>query len=537
MNKKTNRWICTLAATALFSAQAAALEPLPAPKADTENRVVFTVDDPNYVIGGQTKQADTAPYIKDGRVMLPIRYVAEALGIDEEKIEWDPVQQCVTIFHGENIIQLKIGDFTLAADGRKIQMDAAPEIRDGRTMLPLHAVAEALGVQLKWNSYSRKVSFELPESAKAKLSEQKQEEVSEAPAEASEQKQDEKPATTATDQEVYTYDELVALALDNSRELLKNKHQMDRTEILREEAVNQKEYVPFGISYGPAAAAASQIIGAIKSADIQMQVLKDQRTITEDAIAYQVLEAYYEIIKAEEKLAVLEKSLAVQKKTLDQAEKKYEVGMISQLERDKERKNYEESKKNKAILEEQRENAYEKLNHLVGFDVDKRYSLSGDLVFRPIKDISLDAHIQRIITNSPPIRILEQNVNLNDLGLKLYVYNAGMDPYDVKEIDLKTAKLTLADAKDQYAQSLRNLYSSLKQLEERHQSLQISLDKALDDLKLARANLAVDMITQLDFERANLQVESLKQQMRENIMQYETLKMVYEKPWAMQQSS
>ncbi|HHY91514.1 MAG TPA: TolC family protein, partial [Clostridiales bacterium] len=522
---------------ALFSAQAAALEPLPAPKADTENRVVFTIDDPNYAIGGQTKQADTAPYIKNGRVMLPIRYVAEALGIDEGKIEWDPAEQRVTIFHGNSIIQMKIGEPTLSVDGRAIQMDAAPEIRDGRTMIPLRAVAEALGVELKWNSYSRSVSFELPESAKVKLSEQKQEEASETSANVSEQKQDKKSMAASANKEVYTYDELVTLALENSKELQKNKYQMDRTEILREEAVNQKDYVPFGISYGAAAAAASQIIGAIKSADIQMQVLKDQRTITEDAIAYQVLEAYYEIIKAEEKLAVLEKSLAVQKKTLEQAEKKYEVGMISQLERDKERKNYEESKKNKAILEEQRENAYEKLNHLVGFDVKKRYSLSNDLAFRPIKDISLDAHIQRIITDSPPIRILEQNVNLNDLGLKLYVYNAGMDPYDVKEIDLKTSKLTLADAKDQYAQSLRNLYSSLKQLEEKHETLQINLDKALNDLKLAKANLAVDMITQLDFEKANLQVESLKQQMRENIMQYETLKMVYEKPWAMQQSS
>ena len=58
--------------------------------------VVMTIGSTNYTINGKDMKMDTAPEIVDswGRTMVPIRFVAEALGMS---VEWDGVNRMVLI--------------------------------------------------------------------------------------------------------------------------------------------------------------------------------------------------------------------------------------------------------------------------------------------------------------------------------------------------------------------------------------------------------------------------------------------------------
>jgi len=47
-------------------------------------------------------------------------------------------------------IVLKIGSDVMTVNGKVVQLDAAPEIKEGRTFLPLRAIAEAFGAQVTW---------------------------------------------------------------------------------------------------------------------------------------------------------------------------------------------------------------------------------------------------------------------------------------------------------------------------------------------------------------------------------------------------
>jgi hypothetical protein len=47
-------------------------------------------------------------------------------------------------------IVLKIGSDVMTVNGKVVQLEAAPEIKDGRTFLPLRAIAEAFGAQVTW---------------------------------------------------------------------------------------------------------------------------------------------------------------------------------------------------------------------------------------------------------------------------------------------------------------------------------------------------------------------------------------------------
>ncbi len=123
---------------------------------------VFSIGSTNYTVMEDNvsieKTMDVAPYLKDGRTFLPLRYVANALDVDDDNIVWDPVSRAVTIFKGDRIAQVTIDDKTMLVNGVTINMDVAPEITDGRTMLPIRWMGQALGANIDWDPEARSVT-------------------------------------------------------------------------------------------------------------------------------------------------------------------------------------------------------------------------------------------------------------------------------------------------------------------------------------------------------------------------------------------
>lgn len=64
-------------------------------RSDTiQHQVEMVIDQKVYMVDGQPKTMDVAPYLNEGRTMVPARFLAEALGAT---VEWDEVQQKVTV--------------------------------------------------------------------------------------------------------------------------------------------------------------------------------------------------------------------------------------------------------------------------------------------------------------------------------------------------------------------------------------------------------------------------------------------------------
>jgi len=134
----------------------------PAP-GETRATTTFTIGDTNYTVveAGEAVEytMDVAPYIKDGRTFLPVRYVAYALGVSEDNILWDQASKKVTVFKGEfRTAQVAIGSKAMMVNGVSVDMDVAPEITDGRTMLPIRWMAKALGADIDWDPETREVT-------------------------------------------------------------------------------------------------------------------------------------------------------------------------------------------------------------------------------------------------------------------------------------------------------------------------------------------------------------------------------------------
>ncbi len=105
-------------------------------------------------VNGSATAMDVAPYIKSGRTFVPVRYLGDALGA---VTSWDEANRSITLNKGSQTMILRNGDHKLFVDGLVVVMDVAPEIFNGRTMLPARYVAEGFGYQVSWDADLKQV--------------------------------------------------------------------------------------------------------------------------------------------------------------------------------------------------------------------------------------------------------------------------------------------------------------------------------------------------------------------------------------------
>jgi hypothetical protein len=94
---------------------------------------------------------DVAPYIKHGRVYVPLHFVAAAAGIVGPNVVWDGARRTVTLTGEDRTVKLAVGSKKAVVNGATVTMDAAPEITNRRIMLPLRWVIELLDLQVVWD--------------------------------------------------------------------------------------------------------------------------------------------------------------------------------------------------------------------------------------------------------------------------------------------------------------------------------------------------------------------------------------------------
>ncbi|MGC8943760.1 MAG: copper amine oxidase N-terminal domain-containing protein, partial [Caldisericia bacterium] len=112
------------------------------------------------VNGAYGDPLEAAPFIKDGRTMVPLRFIAEAFGA---QVEWIPETKGINISlelkSAVHTIGLQVGNPTAIVDGQVVTLDVAPVIVNGRTFVPLRFVAEAFGASVDWNSLYQVVTI------------------------------------------------------------------------------------------------------------------------------------------------------------------------------------------------------------------------------------------------------------------------------------------------------------------------------------------------------------------------------------------
>ena len=120
-----------------------------------ENKqIILTINEKEAVVFGNAVINDVAPVIVNGRTMLPIRFIAEALGAT---VDWNDAEKKVTIKSDDKEIVIYIGSDTAYINGVAEKLDVKAFIKDNRTYLPLRFISENLGADVQWIAEEKKV--------------------------------------------------------------------------------------------------------------------------------------------------------------------------------------------------------------------------------------------------------------------------------------------------------------------------------------------------------------------------------------------
>jgi len=89
--------------------------------------------------------------------MVPIFFIAEALGIPPGNILWNPDirHAVISSVDGSTIVRIPIGGTPLI-NGRPVEIDVPAQIVNNRTMVPLRFAVEALGGNAEWDGTNRR---------------------------------------------------------------------------------------------------------------------------------------------------------------------------------------------------------------------------------------------------------------------------------------------------------------------------------------------------------------------------------------------
>jgi len=119
-----------------------------APEAAANNGgITVTVD-------GNVLDCAQPPVIVDGRTLVPVRAIFEALGMT---VVWDDNLRKATGTKDGKEIELVIGDDAAYVDGLPVSLDVPAQIINGSTLVPARFVAEAAGCGVDWDAAAQTV--------------------------------------------------------------------------------------------------------------------------------------------------------------------------------------------------------------------------------------------------------------------------------------------------------------------------------------------------------------------------------------------
>lgn len=108
-------------------------------------------------LNGSRVNFDQPPIMQDGRVLVPLRGIFENLGAT---VLYTPANKTIKATGDGNTVELTLGQRQAFVNGQQVYLDVPADTINGRTMVPLRFVSEAMGAEVKWSAASRTVAIE-----------------------------------------------------------------------------------------------------------------------------------------------------------------------------------------------------------------------------------------------------------------------------------------------------------------------------------------------------------------------------------------
>lgn len=111
---------------------------------------------PQVYLNGTPLRLEVAPIQQNGRTLVPMRDIFEALGAT---VNYNSLSQAIAAQKGTTTVRMALGTRNATVNNVPVKLDAPAQAYYGRTMVPLRFVSEALGADVSFNPSNRIVSI------------------------------------------------------------------------------------------------------------------------------------------------------------------------------------------------------------------------------------------------------------------------------------------------------------------------------------------------------------------------------------------
>ena len=110
-------------------------------------------NEPTVYLNGEQMTFDVNPFIEDGRTLVPMRAIFEAVGASVTWDEEDRTVHAIREKDGEvSLVSLQIDSAAAFVNSGAKELDVPAKIVDDRTFVPLRFVIESLGERVEWDA-------------------------------------------------------------------------------------------------------------------------------------------------------------------------------------------------------------------------------------------------------------------------------------------------------------------------------------------------------------------------------------------------
>lgn len=108
------------------------------------------------ILNGKTMSFEVPPMIENGRTLVPLRAIFEAMGAT---VEWNESTKTAIARKGSDTVVVPLNSIKPTVNGKFYTLETPAKIVQNRTLAPLRFVAEAFGGEVDWNDSSKTIKI------------------------------------------------------------------------------------------------------------------------------------------------------------------------------------------------------------------------------------------------------------------------------------------------------------------------------------------------------------------------------------------
>ena len=116
----------------------------------------------SVLVDGSSLYLEVLPVIQNDRILVPFRAIAEAINI---QVSWDDQTRTINGTDGNTTVSLQLDNPVAYRNDTSINLEVAPQIVEGRTLIPLRFFSEAFDCQVFWDGNMYQASITSPNRA------------------------------------------------------------------------------------------------------------------------------------------------------------------------------------------------------------------------------------------------------------------------------------------------------------------------------------------------------------------------------------